>query len=225
MTNISCNLMPDSPNDPHRDDVDDGMHHSDLPSDLSGHHSLREASVLIPLLKQRDEWHVLYIRRTKNINDRHSGQVAFPGGARESGDINAVNTALRETREEIGISEDNISIVDTLPVYETVSFFSVTPVIGLLNWPSTMKLQSSEVARAFTIPLNWLLDESNHELRNRKPDAVAEIKNDAVEKPRKVVYFKEYDGELLWGASARITLNFLHALRSKRILIPGWQPG
>jgi len=120
--------MPDSANDPHCDDVDDAMHYSDLPPDLSGHHSLRQASVLIPLLKQRDEWHVLYIRRTKNINDRHSGQVAFPGGARESDDIDAVSTALRETREEIGINEDNISIVGTLPVYETISFFSVTPV-------------------------------------------------------------------------------------------------
>lgn len=216
--------MPTSANDPHCGDPDDAMHNSDLPPGLSGHHSLREASVLIPLLKQRDEWHVLYIRRSKNDNDRHSGQVAFPGGARESGDTDAVDTALRETREEIGISEDNISIVDKLPVYETISFFSVTPVVGLLNWPSTMKLQSSEVARAFTIPLDWLLDESNHELRNRQPEAITGIKKSAVEKPRKVVYFKEYDGELLWGASARITLNFLHALRTKRILIPGWQP-
>ena len=118
--------------------------------------------MLIPLLRQADEWHVLFIRRSKNEKDRHSGQVAFPGGSCDPSDNGAIDTALRETREEVGIRRDKIRVVGVLPDYETISYFRVTPVVGLLQWPCTMKLQDSEVARAFTIPLDWLLDDSHY---------------------------------------------------------------
>lgn len=195
------------------------LHTSDLPAGTGKRYKLRNAAVLIPLLRQADEWHVLFIRRSQNDKDRHSGQVAFPGGSCDPGDNGAIDTALRETREEVGIRRDKIRIVGVLPDYETISYFRVTPVVGLLQWPCTMKLQDSEVARAFTIPLDWLLDESHYELRERKPlrpDDSPDTKRGTV------VYFDEYDGELLWGASARITLNFLHALRHGDLLIPGY---
>ena len=196
---------------------------SDLPEPASQTRKLRDASVLIPLLKQKDEWHVLYIRRSKNLHDRHSGQVAFPGGASEDGDLDAIDTALRETREEIGISRDNITIVGSLPNYETVSYFSVTPVVGLLNWPCTMNLEPSEVARAFTIPLTWLLDDSNYTLRDRQAQP-ASSSGPETKRRLQVVHFDEYDGEVLWGATARMTLNLLLALRKGTLLIPGWKP-
>ena len=199
-----------------------GMHRSDLPPGSAKHHKLRNAAVLISLLRQADEWHVLFIRRSKNENDRHSGQVAFPGGSSDANDNGAIDTALRETREEIGIRRDKIRIVGVLPDYETVSYFRVTPVVGLLQWPCTMKLQNSEVARAFTIPLEWLLDESHYQLRERTHSVTPATAKTEESKRPPVVYFDEYDGELLWGASARITLNFLHALRHGGLLIPGY---
>lgn len=205
------------------------LHTSDLPRGTGKKYKLRNAAVLIPLLRQADEWHVLYIRRSKNEKDRHSGQVAFAGGACDKNDTDAIDTALRETREEVGIRRDKIRVVGVLPDYETISYFRVTPVVGLLQWPCTMKLQESEVARAFTIPLDWLLDSSNYELRERRPtepDSKQPGKNpvDTTTEPRRrqIAYFDEYDGELLWGASARITLNFLHALRNQELLIPGY---
>ena len=145
------------------------LYTSDLPRGAGKKYKLRNAAVLIPLLRQADEWRVLYIRRSKNEKDRHSGQVAFPGGACDKSDTDAIDTALRETREEVGIRRDKIRIVGVLPDYETISYFRVTPVVGLLQWPCTMKLQESEVARAFTIPLDWLLDSSHYELRERRP--------------------------------------------------------
>jgi len=199
----------------------DGYHRSDLPEGYSSDNRLRPASVLIPLLNHENTWKVLYIRRSQSKHDRHSGQVAFPGGARESNDVDAIDTALRETREEIGISSDNIRVMHTLPDYETISYFRVTPVVGILNWPTTMKLQSSEVARAFTIPLHWLLDESNYTFRER-PGTLSKKTREG--KRPSIVYYDEYDGEVLWGASARITLNFLHALRTGSMLIPGFSP-
>ena len=199
----------------------DEYHRSDLPAGYSSERPLRHASVLIPVLNHDGNWKVLYIRRSQSKHDRHSGQVAFPGGAREQDDTDAIATALRETHEEIGISSDNIRVIHTLPEYETVSYFRVTPVVGILNWPTTMKLQSSEVARAFTIPLEWLLDESNYSFRDR-PESKS-TKTPPGKRPQ-IVYFKEYDGEILWGASARITLNFLLALRTGSLLIPGFSP-
>ncbi len=216
-------LMPRSVEDSIRTAHSEVFYTSDLPESASGSRQLREASVLIPLLKQNDDWHVLYIRRSKNLHDRHSGQVAFPGGASEGGDQDAIDTALRETREEIGISRDNITVVGTLPAYETVSYFRVTPIVGLLAWPCTMKLQTSEVARAFTIPLDWLLDDSHYTLRDRQQDTKQSGTTRDVSRRRQVVYFDEYDGEVLWGASARITLNFLLALKQGTLLIPGWR--
>lgn len=202
------------------------LHTSDLPRGAGKKYKLRNAAVLIPLLRQADEWHVLYIRRSKNEKDRHSGQVAFPGGACDKNDTDAIDTALRETREEVGIRRDKIRIVGVLPDYETISYFRVTPVVGLLQWPCTMKLQESEVARAFTIPLDWLLDSSHYELRERRPNEhdKKQTAADTTREPgrRQIAYFDEYDGELLWGASARITLNFLHALRTQQLLIPGY---
>jgi len=199
----------------------DGYHRSDLPAGSSSNHRLRQASVLIPVLHHEGEWKVLYIRRSQSKHDRHSGQVAFPGGAREQTDADAIDTALRETHEEIGISRDNIRVLHTLPEYETISYFRVTPVVGILNWPTTMKLQSSEVARAFTIPLQWLLDESNYSFRDRVESNSSKTSE---QKRPPIAYFNKYDGEVLWGASARITLNFLHALRNGSLLVPGFSP-
>ncbi len=194
--------------------------YSDLPAvGRSGHDTekrLRSAAVLIPLLRQRDDWHVLFIRRSENRKDRHSGQVAFPGGSQEHSDNSLVETALRETREEVGINADNIKVLSTLKPYKTISFFKVTPVVGLLSWPCTMNLQETEVARAFTIPLAWLQDESNFELRERRTPS-GEIDTS---RRYPVVYFREYDGETLWGASARMTLNFIKAMQDKEFLLP-----
>jgi len=198
------------------------LHNSDLPKGTHTRYKLRSAAVLIPLLRQEDSWQVLYIRRSRNENDRHSGQVAFPGGASDPIDTDAVATALRETHEEIGIRQENIRVVGTLPNYETISYFNVTPVVALLDWPCNMKLEPSEVARAFTIPLDWLLDNSNYELRTRQPRKDDNFPPDA--KRPKVVHYDEYDGEILWGASARITLNFLHALCNGQLLVPGYTP-
>ncbi len=200
------------------------LHTSDLPRGTGKRYKLRKAAVLIPLLRHADQWQVLYIRRSKNEKDRHSGQVAFPGGACDKGDVDAVDTALRETREEVGIRRDKIRVVGVLPDYETISYFRVTPVVGLLQWPCTMKLQDSEVARAFTIPLDWLMDSSHYELRERPASPNNQGLSTAESKRSTIVYFDEYDGEILWGASARMTLNFLHALRNGDLLIPGYAP-
>lgn len=169
---------------------------------LSG--TYRQAGVLIPLLRMEHQWHILYIRRAQIKNDRHSGQVAFPGGKYEEQDTDLFATALREAHEEVGIRPTDITVLGQLSDHHSVSNFRITPVIGLIPWPYTLTLQTSEVDRTFTIPLRWLADPDNHELRPwQATDHSENIQ---------VAYFNEYEGELLWGATARMTLSLLAML-------------
>ncbi len=164
----------------------------------------RLASVLIPLLMRNNEWHILFIRRTLVPNDFHSGQVAFPGGSQDPTDKNAEATAIRETWEEIGVDEKNIRILGHLDRFLTISNYMVTPIVGVLPWPYEFNLSENEVSRIFTIPLSWLADKKNREIRKR---------NLANKVNLSVTYFKEYDNELLWGASAKIIESFLYILQ------------
>jgi len=167
----------------------------------------RPAAVLIPLLRQNDAWHVLFIRRTANFNDPHGGQVAFPGGASDPTDSDAESTALREASEEIGLPPSKVRILGRLMDFVTITGYRVTPVIGVIPWPSPLVLEAREVSRAFTIPLDWLASSDNREERLRPlPDP---------HRPVSVIYFKPYDGEILWGASARFTLELINILFSE----------
>lgn len=165
----------------------------------------RPAAVLLPLVKRNLEWHLLYIRRTSSKFDRHSGQVAFPGGAVELADANLENTALREAHEEVGINPKDVRILGRLRSLITISNFHLSPIVGVLPWPYSITPSPNEVEHTFTIPLNWLANSSNHVLKTREiPGSDEKIE---------IVYFNKFKGELLWGVSARITLGFLNALQ------------
>jgi 8-oxo-dGTP pyrophosphatase MutT (NUDIX family) len=166
---------------------------------LSG---LRKAAVLIPLLCDGDRWHLLFIRRTETVQD-HKGQVSFPGGAFEPEDANMDATALRETWEEVGIPPNEIYLLGKMPVFTTISSFAITPVVGQIPWPYPLKLEPAEVSRVFTIPIEWLASQANW---SEKPYVRPNGRQE------KVIFFDHYDGELLWGITARITLDFLKLL-------------
>jgi len=162
--------------------------------------------VLLPLYKDSGEWHVLFIRRVTNERDHHSGQVAFPGGRRDADDADDVAVALREAHEEIGLKTDEIKVIHVLPEYQTSSNYMVTPVVGIVPWPYDYRPQPTEVDRIFSIPLRWLADQKNIELRDR------ELTRGELSATLKVVYYNQFDGEVLWGASARMTVSLLNAL-------------
>jgi 8-oxo-dGTP pyrophosphatase MutT (NUDIX family) len=165
----------------------------------------REAAVLVPFLRINDAWHLLFIRRTTFEGDRHSGQVAFAGGKREVEDIDLQATALREAEEEIGLQLKDVEILGKINHHHTISQFQVTPYIAVVNWPYPLKLDQTEVARAFTIPLNWLANEQNYKIDERfHPES---------NKSWPTIYYDYFDGELLWGATARMTLSLLDVLK------------
>ncbi len=164
----------------------------------------RPAAVLIPMLQTNGDWHLLYILRSVVKGDMHSGQVAFPGGRWDPGETEPEQAALREANEEIALQPTGVRLLGRLEDFITISNYTVTPVIATIPWPNELHPQPGEVQRIFTIPLAWLAQPANREERERVAPSGETLK---------VVYFKEYDKEILWGVTARITLNFLQALR------------
>jgi len=164
----------------------------------------RQAAVLIPLFSSGGEWHILLTRRTDSVQD-HKGQVAFPGGSTENEDASPENTALRETFEEIGLKASDVRILGRLDALITGTGYLITPVVGVIPWPYPFIISNDEVSRIFSIPLRWLADPDHYEER-----IFYRSENDPV--PHLVIFFDQYEGEILWGVSARISVNLLIAL-------------
>jgi 8-oxo-dGTP pyrophosphatase MutT (NUDIX family) len=161
------------------------------------------AAVLIPLVWWKDEWHLVFTRRTEAV-ENHKGQVSFPGGGCELGESTPEQTALREAGEEIGLDPRDVHLLGKLNDVLTITRYRVTPVVGVMPWPYQIRPEPAEVERVFTIPLDWLADAANWEERSVTPPGSA--------RAFQVIYYHPYDGEILWGATARMTHNFLSVL-------------
>jgi 8-oxo-dGTP pyrophosphatase MutT (NUDIX family) len=164
---------------------------------------LKCAAVLLPLAWRKGEWQLVFTRRTETV-EHHKGQVSFPGGGCELDESTPEATALREAREEIGLKPEDVRLLGWMNDYLTITRYRITPVVGVIPWPYRFQLETAEVGRVFTIPLAWLADRNNREEQPFTPDGI--------QRPFPVLIYHPYDGETLWGASARITQNFLVTL-------------
>jgi peroxisomal coenzyme A diphosphatase NUDT7 len=161
------------------------------------------AAVLIPLVYDEKKWHLLFTRRSGNVAS-HQNEVSFPGGSYDSRDHELKRTALRETYEEIGVKSNEINIIGTLPSSLTITGFKVYPFVGIINWPAKIKINTDEVHSVFTIPILWLMDSKNYyESDYLNPSFGI----------RKVIHYHEFQGEHLWGYTARLTQQFLELLK------------
>ncbi len=148
------------------------------------------AAVLIPLIPRDDDIHVLLTQRTPHLKD-HPSQISFPGGRVEGGDQDRIETALREAEEEIGLARDHVMVLGSLPDYDMPSGFRVSPVIGWIEPPITLKLDPVEVDSAFEVPLSFLLNPANHQYRRYEFNG------------RNREYLAmPYEGRYIWGATA-----------------------
>ena len=159
----------------------------------------KKSATLILLYPSENGLHFPLIERTE-YPGVHSKQISFPGGAWEESDPDYIATALREAEEEIGILPGDVHVLGRLSQLITISSFRVSPIVGVIPWPYTFKVAGIEVARVFTIPLPWLANKNNYwEFSLRESE-------------RSLIAYHPYDGELLWGATARMTVNFLKTL-------------
>jgi 8-oxo-dGTP pyrophosphatase MutT (NUDIX family) len=161
------------------------------------------AAVLIPLIWWKDEWHLVFTRRTE-IVEHHKGQVSFPGGGCDEGESTPEQTALREAAEEIGVKSGDVRLLGRLNEVLTITHYRVTPVVGVMPWPYEVRPEPAEVERIFSIPLLWLADPANWGEQLVTPNGLLHS--------FPIISYHPYDGEILWGASARMTHNFLTVL-------------
>ena len=165
---------------------------------------LRRAAVLVPLVERPEGVTVLLTRRTDHLTS-HAGQISFPGGGAEELDSSPIETALRETEEEIGLSRRHIEIIGVLPDYATISAYRVTPVVALIQPPFDLRPDPGEVAEAFEVPLAFLMDGLNHQRR------VIELPQGA---GKRAFYTMPYEQYFIWGATAAMLRNLFHLLRA-----------
>jgi 8-oxo-dGTP pyrophosphatase MutT (NUDIX family) len=162
------------------------------------------SAVLVPLFEDHGTWSLLYTRRTDSV-DVHRGQVSFPGGRIDRHDAGPVEAALREAEEEVGIPPGQVKILGTLGPLLTATQFEITPVVGRIPWPCSLRINTGEVACAFGVPLAWLADPAHlHREQRMPPIPGREIM---------VFSFDPYLGETIWGATARITLDVVSLWR------------
>ena len=159
---------------------------------------LAPAAVLVPLYEREGEYWVLFTKRTQKV-EHHKGQISFPGGARDEGDRELVDTALRETFEEIGVRPEDVEILGELDRMGTfTSNFLITPFVGIIPYPHEFTIARDEIEELVEVPMSALLDEKNY----REEHQVYEGRT-------YVASFFEYKGKVIWGATARILKQFL----------------
>lgn len=165
-----------------------------LPIAFTPREGLRAAAVLIPLLTKDGADHLLMTRRRHDLL-HHPGQISFPGGGRE-GDEDPVQCALRESTEEIGLVPESVVLLGSLPPRVSVAGFWVHVVVGRVTTDDDLHPDPREVASLRAWPLRMLRDAVHWELR--RPHAHA----DRPEMPH-----LDFEGETLWGLTARFTLD------------------
>ena len=150
------------------------------------------AGVLVPLILGKGNGELLFTKRTEEV-ETHKGQIAFPGGVADRSDNDIVHTALRESREELGIDSALVSVRGLLDDLAVPSGFIITPVVGTLEGLPPLALNPAEVAEVFTVPVEFFRNPSNGRSELRDFRGIS-----------REVWFYEHDGYNIWGATAMI---------------------
>lgn len=161
--------------------------------------------MLVPLFESGGAVHLLLTKRTEKV-EYHKGQISFPGGRQEDGDADLLETALRETHEEIGLPPSMVEVLGRLDEVETfVSGFAVTPFVGLIPPSIDLKPNPDEIAEILAFPLASFMDPAN--LR------VERIEREG--RPVDLVYYENLS-HMVWGATARIIRGLVELLAPSR---------
>lgn len=164
---------------------------------------LAHASVLVGIVT-RERPTVILTERTTHLST-HSGQVAFPGGKRDETDADSTYTALREAHEEIGLEHRFVDVLGTMPTYTTGSQFIITPVVALVRPDHVLQLNAYEVADAFEVPLDFLMNPAHHRRHVYESEGV---QREWLSMP----YMDGTQERFIWGVTAAILRNFYRFL-------------
>ncbi len=153
---------------------------------------LRPAAVLVPLVLTGGREELILTKRAARLQ-YHAGQIAFPGGKQDTGDISPTDTALREAEEEIGLPRACVQVLGAMQQHETVTGFAITPIVGVVHRPFDLRPEPGEVDEVFRVPLAHVLDPAQYRIEGRRWQG------------RRRYYFTvPYGPYYIWGATARI---------------------
>jgi len=163
--------------------------------------TLAPAAVLVPLFQKDGRTCLLFTKRTDTVA-YHKGQISFPGGMRDPSDSSLLQTALRETKEEVGLDVGPEHILGMLDDTPTISSnFVITPYVAFLDRPLLFDISRAEVRKVLQVPLDFLLA--------ARPD---EVMHNHDGKPLPVYYY-QYGDDVIWGATGRMVKHFLDLVR------------
>ena len=163
-----------------------------LPRRVVSPEGLRSAGVLVPLRARGDEVTVVLARRTEQV-PHHKGQICFPGGSRDPGDADLLETALREAEEELGIRRGEAEILGAMDPVVTVTGFCIQPFVASISATARFSLDAFEMAEVFEAPLSIFAEFDRYRY------AEAMFRGE-----RNRVYFFDYGPHTIWGATAII---------------------
>jgi 8-oxo-dGTP pyrophosphatase MutT (NUDIX family) len=166
----------------------------ELKGDLAAMGPPRPAAVLVPIVLH-PKLTVLLTQRSHDVPS-HPGQISFPGGKMEACDATPIDCALREAREEIGLTADRVEPLGYLDSYRTGTGFQISPVVGFVRPGFRQVLDPREVVEVFEVPLAFLMDTANHEKHAREWRG-----------RQRSYYAMPYEGHYIWGATAGMLKN------------------
>jgi 8-oxo-dGTP pyrophosphatase MutT (NUDIX family) len=166
------------------------------PPDSDAWRPSKTAAVLVPIL-DLPEPELVLTRRADHL-PQHPGQISFPGGAAEDDDRSAVQTALREAHEEIGLPPEAAEPIGFLDRMDTISDYRVLPVVAMVAAPVTWVLDDREVAEVFTVPISVAVDRQRYQGRTVRKDGQSYT-----------IWSLEWQGYNIWGATAAMLMNLV----------------
>jgi 8-oxo-dGTP pyrophosphatase MutT (NUDIX family) len=156
------------------------------------------AAILLPIFCKREQFYILFIKRTATVKS-HKSQICFPGGAYQEEDSTVLNTALRECREEIGLKVNTIEVLGELDsVITKSSGYLIYPFVSFIPWPHKLRVNKRETEEVFEVPITALLDKDCFREETR-----------IIEGKTITSYFYYFQGKVIWGATAGILNQFL----------------